>query len=346
MPSRQLQSRRDGSFVIRVLVTGSRDWPDRELVWDQLYKILGEFGRFTLVHGDCLTGADNHADEWGIEVGLDLSDNLERHPADWKGPRKRGAGYARNAEMVNLGADLCLAFIKDESNGATHCSQLAEEAGIPTQYFRTGTGMAKELDRTPILKPRPYKRVDEELTLRNYPIKWRNFAGEERLYNAKGKRNFAVDLEEADAIKFHEAGWTVKEKIADDGTHYFHLPVTVKMDGRRPPRIFLITMSKNKRTPLDEETVHLADVVEFDRVDVTLRPFNWDVSGQQGVAAYLKIFMGTLHEDELELEYAHVPIEGDPEEEIATLQLENLIDAQVEEDSGWVEDGERRAITA
>lgn len=206
--------------------------------------------------------------------------------------------------------------------------------------------MAKELDRTPILKPRPYKRVDEELTLRNYPIKWRNFAGEERLYNAKGKRNFAVDLEEADAIKFHEAGWTVKEKIADDGTHYFHLPVTVKMDGRRPPRIFLITMSKNKRTPLDEETVHLADVVEFDRVDVTLRPFNWDVSGQQGVAAYLKIFMGTLHEDELELEYAHVPIEGDPEEEIATLQLENLIDAQVEEDSGWVEDGERRAITA
>lgn len=192
------------------------------------------------------------------------------------------------------------------------------------------------------LRPRPYKRVEDEIKLEGVRLLWRNFAGEERPFNAKGKRNFAIPLEEDLAIKLHEIGWNVKAKELEDGSVFYHLPVTVKMDGRKPPRIFLITMSRNRRTQLEEDLVSLVDVAEFDNVDVILRPFNWDVNGKQGVSAYLKSFYGVLHEDDLEKKYSHIPIEGEDD----AVELENIIDAQVEADSGWLEDANHDELKA
>ena len=117
----------------RILVTGSRTWEDREAV---LFELAGLSilhsgdGVVVVVHGACPKGADALAASCAQECGL----TQEPHPADWE-RYGRPAGFRRNAEMVALGADVCLAFIKDGSRGATHCADLAEKAGIPVRRF-------------------------------------------------------------------------------------------------------------------------------------------------------------------------------------------------------------------
>lgn len=120
----------------RILITGSRDWEDgsaiRGALWDWWCPHCdSEYGDTTiLVSGACSTGADVIAERL-------FSENecmVERHPADWN-EYGRAAGFIRNKEMVDLGADVCLAFIRNSSKGATHTADLAEAAGIPTRRF-------------------------------------------------------------------------------------------------------------------------------------------------------------------------------------------------------------------
>lgn len=42
-------------------------------------------------------------------------------------------------EMVNLGGDLCLGFIKNESRGATQTVEMARAAGIDVRVWRIQT---------------------------------------------------------------------------------------------------------------------------------------------------------------------------------------------------------------
>jgi hypothetical protein len=136
---------------MRVLITGSRDWTDRDVIEHDLRLLYAEHGALVIVHG-CADGADSIADAWAARHGNHNEITVERHPADWATcaptcrPEHRqvdmhgdtycpAAGIRRNAAMVAAGADLCRAFIKDGSKGATTCARLAERAGIPTRRF-------------------------------------------------------------------------------------------------------------------------------------------------------------------------------------------------------------------
>lgn len=119
----------------RILVTGSRHWTDREVIRRALSSAWERVGRHPLailVQGEChLGGADAIAAEvwesWGLPV--------EGHPAEM-GPDGHVLGPARNKRMVDLGADVCLAFPLPGSRGTRNCMRLAREAGIPVEEWR------------------------------------------------------------------------------------------------------------------------------------------------------------------------------------------------------------------
>jgi len=115
--------------MMRVLVTGSRSWTDYDTIEAALGSIIAATdSRIVVVHGGA-RGADSLAEQAARNLGLDT----EVHPPNWT--LGRGAGYIRNAEMVKAGADVALAFIVDDSRGASHCAGLAKRAGIPVRRF-------------------------------------------------------------------------------------------------------------------------------------------------------------------------------------------------------------------
>lgn len=119
----------------RLLITGSRNhqWTsyDSHALLIAVREILEKTHELpVLVHGGA-PGADTEAARSGQQL-FDLL--IETHRADWS-KYGRAAGPIRNKEMVNLGADLCLAFPDHPkgqgSRGTWNCIELAHQAGIP-----------------------------------------------------------------------------------------------------------------------------------------------------------------------------------------------------------------------
>lgn len=116
----------------RILVTGSREWSNAEVMKPQLqylyYGALRDGRRPVLVHG-AARGADSMANMlWFAGTGL----LPEAHPADWD-THGKAAGFIRNQEMVDRGADVCLAFLvrAAANRGTRDCMGRAGRAGIP-----------------------------------------------------------------------------------------------------------------------------------------------------------------------------------------------------------------------
>lgn len=121
---------------MRVLVTGSRAWPDPVRVAHELNTLYLQHGPFTLIHGACATGADAAAAHWYEVAGQDLGCIEVRYPADWEQYGRR-AGPIRNERMVKEArADLALAFPLPGGKGTQHTMELARAAGIEIKEFR------------------------------------------------------------------------------------------------------------------------------------------------------------------------------------------------------------------
>lgn len=114
--------------MMRILITGSRDWVSRHTV-EQAIKSYSDDST-TIVHGACPTGADLFAAEFAESSGF----TVEAIPAQW-GKYGKAAGPHRNRQMVDLGADICLAFIRNGSKGATGTARMAVDAGIEVVEF-------------------------------------------------------------------------------------------------------------------------------------------------------------------------------------------------------------------
>ena len=115
---------------MRILVSGSRGWKDKETIQNALYKaVLAVLFAPTIVHGGA-RGADSLAQE----ICEELHWKSEVHKADWN-TFGRAAGYKRNREMAESGIAKALIFWDGTSPGTKHMIDILEELRIPKEVY-------------------------------------------------------------------------------------------------------------------------------------------------------------------------------------------------------------------
>lgn len=113
-----------------VLVCGSRDWSNKDIIRKELSEIKG---LSKVIHGNC-RGADLIAAEIANELGIEV----QAFPANWK-TEGRSAGPKRNQRMLEDGnPDFVLAFHDDidESKGTKDMISKTIKKNIPYKVIR------------------------------------------------------------------------------------------------------------------------------------------------------------------------------------------------------------------
>ena len=135
-------------------------------------------------------------------------------------------------------------------------------------------------------------------------IIFKNFAGEKGDFNRAGDRSFCVVIDDIDqANRMIEDGWNVKIKQPrDEGDRpSYHLEVKVSFDPY-PPQIYLVA-GESEPKEITEDTVHTLDFAEIKYVDLTIKPYNWEVNGKSGVKAYCKTMYVVIEQDRFAHKY-------------------------------------------
>lgn len=151
----------------------------------------------------------------------------------------------------------------------------------------------------------------QQLKIENARIGFKNFAGVEGQYNREGQRNFVVFLDEAFAQQLQSEGWNIKFPKERDGvdpdndSRQPYLPVELKFHPF-PCRITMLTrigVDDYAATKVTEETAAMLDYIDYDSVDLIIRPYNWSVNGNSGVKAYLQSGYFNLVVDDFAIKY-------------------------------------------
>ena len=142
------------------------------------------------------------------------------------------------------------------------------------------------------------------LQINDARIAFRNFRGEGDKFNREGDRNFVLCIpneEMADALS--REGWNVriKDPKEEGEAPFMYLPVKVKFN-ERGPKVYLV--SGERRVTLDEESIAMLDDIDIIKVDMDIRPYDWEVNGKTGRAAYLQAIEVVQEIDRFEARYA------------------------------------------
>ena len=148
------------------------------------------------------------------------------------------------------------------------------------------------------------RRDVSNITIEGAKIIWRNFSGEAGKFNRAGDRHFTVVIDDEEkAQDLINIGWNVRIKAPrEEGDKpFFTLQVAVKF-GDYPPRCVLVN-NRGRQTILDEESIGCLDYGRLENADIVIRPYCFEVNGNEGIKAYLKTGYFTLEEDEFAYKY-------------------------------------------
>lgn len=148
------------------------------------------------------------------------------------------------------------------------------------------------------------EKIMDNIIIENAKIIFRNFSGKESRFNREGNRNFCVIIDDVKYAKtLLKDSWNVRTLAPrdEDGDEAYYLQVAVSFN-YIPPKVILVT--KNSKTPLDEELIDTLDFADIKTTDLVIRPYNWEVNGKTGVKAYLKTMYVTIEEDEFADKYS------------------------------------------
>ncbi|MBR5862190.1 MAG: hypothetical protein IKZ08_02575 [Bacteroidales bacterium] len=151
--------------------------------------------------------------------------------------------------------------------------------------------------------PRGHLQIDDARII------FRNFEGRGDQYNREGERNFAVIIptqEMAGALA--DAGWnvTIRAPREPGEEPFMFLKVKVNYYDNFGPVAYLNSAGNVRK--LDEESIGILDKIELARVDMDIRPHDWNYAGRSGRTARLDKIHVIQELDRFAARYA----EGDP----------------------------------
>lgn len=123
---------------LRIIVAGSRDFQNYDLLRDTIMKFLEDKDDSDIVdnlsHVKFISGTARGADVLGEQFAYTYGYNIVRFPADWDRLGRR-AGYIRNAEMAKYASKdgnygVLFAFWDGKSKGTKHMIDLANKYGL------------------------------------------------------------------------------------------------------------------------------------------------------------------------------------------------------------------------
>lgn len=132
---------------LRLLVCGSRDWENKDLIKQEILELQKQYEIEVIIHGAC-RGADLMSGQVAKELGIPM----QQYPANWS-LHGKSAGPKRNQQMIDEGnPNFVLAFHDDidESKGTKDMVLRAQKHNIPfkvVRYILTGEELIKSFER-------------------------------------------------------------------------------------------------------------------------------------------------------------------------------------------------------